>query len=97
MALELAGPASVDPDDEGGAELQRIVLNSFHSSIAGGTDEIQRNIIGDRVLGLSRERSANLRSALRTLRPGGPQSAAHWDAAQRVLYLLLPQIRGIIE
>ncbi|WP_420451891.1 acyl-CoA dehydrogenase family protein [Ilumatobacter sp.] len=57
FALEIAGPSSIawDPDDESGADRQRIVLNSFQSSIAGGTDEIQRNIIGDRVLGLPRE------------------------------------------
>jgi len=57
MALEFAGPGSIawDPDDEAGAELQRIVLNSFQSSIAGGTDEIQRNIIGERILGLPAE------------------------------------------
>ena len=57
IALEIAGPGTVawDSGDEGAAELQRIVLNSFSASIAGGTDEIQRNIIGDRVLGLPRE------------------------------------------
>jgi len=72
MALEFAGPGSVawDADDEGGAELQRIVLNSFQSSIAGGTDEIQRNIIGDRVLGLPREPSVDRGVAFRDLKVG---------------------------
>ena len=72
MALEFAGPGSVawDPDDESGAELQRIVLNSFQSSIAGGTDEIQRNIIGDRVLGLPREPSVDRGVPFRELKVG---------------------------
>jgi alkylation response protein AidB-like acyl-CoA dehydrogenase len=72
MALEFAGPASVawDPDDESGAELQRIVLNSFQSSIAGGTDEIQRNIIGDRVLGLPREPAVDRGVPFRELKVG---------------------------
>jgi len=60
-ALEIAGPQTVawEPDAANGDERQRIFLNSFQSSIAGGTDEIQRNIIGDRVLGLPREPSVD--------------------------------------
>jgi alkylation response protein AidB-like acyl-CoA dehydrogenase len=72
LALEFAGPGSVawDPDDESGAELQRIVLNSFQSGIAGGTDEIQRNIIGDRVLGLPREPAVDRGVPFRELKVG---------------------------
>ena len=72
MALEFAGPGSIawNPDDESGSELQRIVLNSFQASIAGGTDEIQRNIIGDRVLGLPREPSVDRGVPFRDLKVG---------------------------
>lgn len=72
VALEMAGPSSIawEPDADNGAERQRIFLNSFQSSIAGGTDEIQRNIIGDRVLGLPREPSVDKGVAFKDLKVG---------------------------
>jgi alkylation response protein AidB-like acyl-CoA dehydrogenase len=58
VAQAIAGPGSVaweGGDDAESASLSRMVLNSIQLAIAGGTDEIQRNIIGDRVLGLPRD------------------------------------------
>ena len=46
-------------EGDGGERLNKHVLSSFQAGIAGGTDEIQRNIIGDRVLGLPRDVSVD--------------------------------------
>jgi alkylation response protein AidB-like acyl-CoA dehydrogenase len=43
------------PDTPGGGEIQFLALSSPSRSIAGGTDEIQRGIVGERVLGLPKE------------------------------------------
>ncbi|HEY7323555.1 MAG TPA: acyl-CoA dehydrogenase family protein [Streptosporangiaceae bacterium] len=43
------------PDTTGGGEIQYRALSSPGTSIAGGTDEIQRGIVGERVLGLPKE------------------------------------------
>jgi alkylation response protein AidB-like acyl-CoA dehydrogenase len=58
-----------DDDDESG-RLAFDVLTSFSAGIAGGTDEIQRNIIGERVLGLPREVAVDRDLAFKDLRVG---------------------------
>jgi alkylation response protein AidB-like acyl-CoA dehydrogenase len=57
VTSELLGARSVlDGDsDEVAAEVNRSSFAAFVTSIGGGTDQIQRNIIGERVLGLPRE------------------------------------------
>jgi alkylation response protein AidB-like acyl-CoA dehydrogenase len=53
LALDLAGPSGVV--DLGEDEWQTLFLTGPSLSIRGGTDEIQRNILGERVLGLPPE------------------------------------------
>ncbi|OBB70570.1 acyl-CoA dehydrogenase family protein [Mycobacterium sp. 852014-52144_SCH5372336] len=50
----LAGPENPVADD-----VNFLMLNAFFTSIGGGTDQIQRNIIGERVLGLPKEPEAD--------------------------------------
>ncbi len=62
IALEAEGPAALDvaferhafDESEGAPPWARQYLYSFGNTIAGGTSEIQRNIIAQRVLGLPR-------------------------------------------
>ena len=60
LACEMLGPEAVlwvdDPHAPDGAEWPRGYLNSYGFTIGGGTSEIQRNILGERVLGLPKSK-----------------------------------------
>jgi alkylation response protein AidB-like acyl-CoA dehydrogenase len=59
IAVEVGGPGALawDPADEHGPDTSLYYLNCRIMSIAGGTNEMQRNGIGERKLGLPREPS----------------------------------------
>ena len=76
-ALEIAGPGSIawDAGDGDGGVLQQQMIWSLQWGIAGGTDEIQRNIIGDRVLGLPRDVALDKNVAFKDLKVGTQRPA----------------------
>ncbi|MCX2931873.1 acyl-CoA dehydrogenase family protein [Mycobacterium sp. CVI_P3] len=53
----IAGPEAMlsGPDNPLGDAVTFRTLNAYFTSIGGGTDQIQRNIIGERILGLPKE------------------------------------------
>ena len=72
LAASLAGPEAVawGTDQRGGDRWSLMVLSTPASRIAGGTDEVQRNIIGERVLGLPKEPQVDRDVPFRELKVG---------------------------
>ena len=76
VSLEIVGAGGVAWEDESDGRWQRGALTSLQGGIAGGTNEIQRNIIGDRVLGLPRDISVDKGIPFKDLKVGTQQSSA---------------------
>jgi alkylation response protein AidB-like acyl-CoA dehydrogenase len=72
VQTEIVGPESMlaGPDNPVGDAVTFRTLNAYFTSIGGGTDQIQRNIVGERVLGLPREPEPYKDTPFRDL-PGG--------------------------
>lgn len=72
VQTEIVGPESMlaGPDNPVGDGVTFRTLNAYFTSIGGGTDQIQRNIVGERVLGLPKEPEPYKDTAFRDLPTG---------------------------
>ncbi len=76
VQTEIVGPESMlaGPDNPVGDAVTFRTLNAYFTSIGGGTDQIQRNIVGERVLGLPREPEPYRDTPFRDLPSGSNRS-----------------------
>jgi alkylation response protein AidB-like acyl-CoA dehydrogenase len=70
VSMEIVGASGIAWSEPADAVWQRNAVSSLQVGIAGGTNEIQKNIIGDRVLGLPRDVSVDKGMPFRELKTG---------------------------
>jgi alkylation response protein AidB-like acyl-CoA dehydrogenase len=73
LGLELLGAHAMlrEPETTSGGRFVQFSLSVPSASIAGGSDEIQRNIIAEKVLGLPKDISVDTDVAFRDVRKSG--------------------------
>jgi alkylation response protein AidB-like acyl-CoA dehydrogenase len=74
LGIAIAGAGGQAWEDPRGSRWALGVLSAPASRIAGGTDEVQRNIIGERVLGLPKEPQVDREIPFKELRVGTQSS-----------------------
>jgi alkylation response protein AidB-like acyl-CoA dehydrogenase len=70
LSMRIVGADGIAWASEGGGRWATQAIRVMGSGIAGGTNEIQKNIIGDRVLGLPRDISVDKNVPFKDLRVG---------------------------
>ncbi len=74
VSMEIVGASGVAWEGDTGGGWARTALSGLQGGIAGGTNEIQKNIIGDRVLGLPRDISVDKGVPFKDLKVGTQKS-----------------------
>jgi hypothetical protein len=71
----MLGPEAMlyGPENPTGDDVNRELMNAFTNSVGGGTDQIQRNIISERLLGMPRAHTPDRGVPFRDIRKGTTQ------------------------